>query len=128
MKRVLFATTLVLLLWGAPALAGPPTDTDADGVYDFQDNCRTAVNPAQDDTDGDLCGNRCDADYDNNGVPGFSDFGQFVIAFGSNDQEKCHTGTVPGCTVGFAQYSFFAQNFGVAPGPSGTTTGTTACP
>jgi Thrombospondin type 3 repeat len=127
MKRVLLATTLVLLLWGAPALAGPPTDTDGDGVYDFQDNCRTASNAAQDDTDGDLCGNRCDADYNQNGVVNFIDFSAFSFAFASNDMQKDHTQPVAG-PVGFLDFSYFSSAFGGAPGPSGTTTGTTACP
>jgi hypothetical protein len=103
-------------------------DTDGDGVIDIEDNCSDDPNTAQDDTDGDDCGNACDADYDNDGTVGFSDYFQFATAFGGNDEEKCHTGTVPGCLVDFPQYFFFAVSFAGTPGPSGTTVGTTACP
>jgi hypothetical protein len=92
------------------------------------DNCLDASNLGQDDTDRDDCGNLCDADYDNNGIVGFPDFGQFVGAFGTNDEEKCHNEPIPGCTVGFADFGFFASAFGSPPGPSGTTAGTIACP
>ena len=131
MKRILGAATLALLLWGTPAMAGPPpVDTDGDGVIDIEDNCSDAATTlgVQDDTDGDSCGNACDADYDNDGLVTFSDYFEFAIAFGTNDEEKCHTGTVPGCTVGFGDYFYFATVFGGVPGPSGTTVGTTACP
>jgi hypothetical protein len=92
------------------------------------DNCLDASNLGQDDTDRDDCGNLCDADYDNNGIVGFPDFGQFVGAFGTNDEEKCHNEPIPGCTVGFADFGFFVSAFGSPPGPSGTTAGTIACP
>ena len=107
MKRTLLTATLALLLWGMPALAGPPSDFD---------------------TDGDDCGNLCDADYDQNGTTGFPDFGEFTAAFSSNDEEKCHFEPIPGCTVGFPDFGFFTAHFSAAPGPSGTTAGTTACP
>jgi hypothetical protein len=92
------------------------------------DNCLDVSNLGQDDTDSDDCGNLCDADYDNNGIVGFPDFGQFVAAFGTNDEEKCHNEPIPGCTVGFPDFGFFVSAFGGLPGPSGTTAGTTACP
>ncbi len=128
MKRRLLAATMALLLWGMPALGGPLPDSDGDGVSDVDDNCSDDVNPAQDDTDGDDCGNACDADYNNSGTITFDDYFQFAVAFGTNDEEKCHTGTVPGCLVNFAQYFYFATVFGTIPGPSGTTAGTIACP
>jgi hypothetical protein len=128
MKRALVAATLVLLLSGMPALAGPPPDADGDTVPDAEDNCSDVANLDQDDTDKDFCGNACDADYDDSGLVTFADYFQFATAFNTNDEGKCHTGTIPGCTVGFAQYFFFATAFGGVPGPSGTTTGTTACP
>jgi hypothetical protein len=128
MKRALVAATLILLLSGMPALAGPPPDADGDTVPDAEDNCSDVANPGQDDTDKDFCGNACDADYDDNGIVAFPDYFQFAIAFGSSDEEKCHVGTVPGCLVGFPQYFYFATAFGGTPGPSGTTIGTTACP
>ena len=44
------------------------TDTDGDGVFDTEDNCRTEANPAQTDTDGDGLGDACDPDDDNDGI------------------------------------------------------------
>ena len=99
-------------------------DGDGDGVDDYIDNCSEDVNTAQDDTDCDGYGNICDADYDQSGIVGFPDFGQFVGAFGSTDMEKCHNEPIPGCTVGFPDFGAFVTMFGRAPGPSGTT----ACP
>jgi hypothetical protein len=86
------------------------------------------VNTAQDDTDVDQCGNLCDADYDNTGQVSFLDFGEFVGAFSSTDMEKCHNEPIPGCVVGFLDFGAFVGLFGSVPGPSGTSTGTTACP
>jgi len=106
----------------------PPPDWDGDGVIDTADNCSNVSNTAQIDTDDDKCGNKCDADYDQSGTPDGGDFGAFAFAFGTSDEEKCHTGPIPGCTVDGADFGFFAFAFGVTPGPSGTTTFTTACP
>jgi subtilisin family serine protease len=104
-------------------------DADDDGIVDMLDNCSDDPNTGQDDTDGDDCGNLCDCDYDQNGTCGFDDFLQFAGAFGTTtDPEKCHEEPIPGCTVGFNDFLFFAGGFGGAPGPSGTTAGTTACP
>jgi hypothetical protein len=128
MKRTLVAATLALLLWGTPALAGPPAvDTDSDGWNDLEDNCSLVANPAQDDTDGDDCGNLCDGDYDNTGLVNFLDFTAFSANFASMDLEKDHTQPVVG-PVAFLDFTWFAANFGSVPGPSGTTVGTTMCP
>jgi hypothetical protein len=105
-----------------------PNDVDGDAVDNASDNCSHHRNPGQDDTDADGCGNLCDADYDDSGIVGFPDFGQFVVAFGSADMEKCHNPPIPGCVVGFPDFGSFVTMFGSAPGPSGTTSGTTACP
>ena len=128
MRLTVFAATLAILLWGTPAFAGTAPDYDSDGVGDQIDNCSEDVNTAQDDTDVDNCGNICDSDYDDGGLTGFPDFGEFVLAFGTTDQEKCHNEPIPGCIVGFPDFGFMVANFGVPPGPSGTTAGTPACP
>jgi hypothetical protein len=129
MRLTVFAATLAFLLWGTPAFAGSAPDFDSDGVGDQIDNCSIDVNTEQSDSDGDECGNLCDADYDDTGTVGFLDFLQFAGAFGfTTDPEKCHVEPIPGCTTGFPDFLYFAGAYGFSPGPSGTTAGTTACP
>jgi hypothetical protein len=132
MKRTLLATTLVFLLWGTPALAGPAPDFDLDTIADGDDNCSEVANAAQDDTDGDDCGNLCDADYSQDGVIGFADFGQFSVSFNlAGHPLQQHSEPVDaGRVVGFADFGYFASVFNVpnSVGPSGTTAGTAACP
>ena len=124
MRLAIFAA-MTFLLWGTPAFA---EDFDADGVEDELDNCSEQANPMQDDTDFDDCGNLCDADYDDSGTVGYPDYGEYVGAFGTTDEEKCHVEPIPGCLVGLADFLFFASSYASNPGPSGTTAGTTACP
>ena len=132
MRLTVFAATLAFLLWGTPAFAGTAPDTDSDGVGDAIDNCSDDPNPDQDDSDGDDCGNLCDADYSQSGTPGFGDFGAFSLNFGCTSvacELYQHVEPIGGnSAVGFADFGFMSQNFGVTPGPSGTTTGTVACP
>ena len=129
MKRTLLVATLASLLWGMPALAGPATDFDVDGVIDSADNCSLVANPDQDDTDGDGCGNLCDADYTQTGSVGFGDFGPFSVSFGTTNELTMHVETIGGGrSVGFGDFGYFSVSFGGIPGPSGTTAGTTACP
>jgi hypothetical protein len=101
-------------------------------VADEIDNCLHVENPGQDDTDQDDCGNLCDADYDQNGIVGYGDFGIFAdLCFKDSpsiDPIVCHQEPIAGCTCGFGDFGFFAGAFGDAPGPSGITTGTIACP
>jgi len=52
-------------------------DFDADGVPDSLDNAPETYNPEQVDTDGDMYGNICDADFDNDGYVGIQDFNIF---------------------------------------------------
>lgn len=115
MRFTVFAVVITLLLWGTLAFA---VDTDGDGVDDLIDNCDLRQNPTQDDTDGDGCGNLCDADYDQDGIVSFSDWAQFNAAFGSTDEEKVHRDPVSGETVGWRDHGFFVEAFiaGV-PGP-----------
>jgi hypothetical protein len=129
MRLTVFAAVFTCLLWGRPAFGGSfDPEPCQDGVPDSMDNCLDACNSGQDDTDNDDCGNLCDADYDNNGIVGFSDFGQFVGAFLTTDMEKCHVQPIPGCVVGFDDFGHFVAMFLTVPGPSTTTVGTTACP
>jgi len=86
-----------------PVLTGS-LDTDGDGIADdgdlsgvtgdnkctagnttnCDDNCCLTPNSGQQDTDGDGYGNMCDADLDNNGNVGVSDFNIFKSAWFSN--------------------------------------------
>jgi hypothetical protein len=106
------------------------SDSDADGVVDALDNCSVTANPAQDDTDGDHCGNLCDADYDQNGIAGWSDYGFFSQCFATTNELCQHVEPIGGGRpAGFSDFgAFLTTLFGETPGPSGTTAGTTACP
>ena len=128
MRLTVFAATFAFLLFGTPAFANG--DFDADNVGDTGDNCSERANPAQDDTDGDDCGNLCDANYRQNGIVAFGEIGAFTANFGTANQVFMHVEPInaPGRLVGFADFGFFVNNFGKVPGPSGTTAGTTACP
>ena len=57
---------------GEPDLFFVP-DSDVDGIADGCDNCRSASNPDQTDTDGDGLGDACDPDDDNDGYPDSKD-------------------------------------------------------
>jgi hypothetical protein len=126
MRLTVFTAAITFLLWGTPAFAD---DFDADGVEDEFDNCLEAMNPAQDDTDGDGCGNLCDWDYDDNGMVGIPDliiWDDVVGTFGN--EEQCHEEPIPGCRVDAKSFGPITFQYGLPPGPSGTTSGTTACP
>jgi hypothetical protein len=86
MKMTLFASMFAVLLWvGAPnaSFAGSLLgNSDTDTLDDIMDNCRDVSNGTQTDTDLDGCGNACDADYDNNGVVGGTDFNRLRACFG----------------------------------------------
>ncbi len=106
----------------------PVPDPDGDGIDSPFDNCSLRANPGQDDTDGDDCGNLCDADYGQSGAVSIADFGQFVQCFGTTNEVCQHREPIGGRLVGIGDFGFFVGNFAAAPGPSGTTAGTTACP
>jgi len=56
-------------------------DYDADGVPDSLDNAPETANAGQQDTDGDMYGNICDADLDNDGQVFYSDYAIFGQAW-----------------------------------------------
>jgi hypothetical protein len=59
-----------------------PFDFDNDGVSQLPDNCPLVWNPDQLDTDGDRVGDRCDGDYDADGVVDASDCNRRVAREG----------------------------------------------
>lgn len=61
----------------------PVLDADGDGVPDSRDNCQGVANPNQVDTNLDGIGNRCDADFDNSGGVGNSDYNRLIEAWGT---------------------------------------------
>ena len=58
---------------------------------------------------------------------GFPDFSIFSQIFGTTDLRGDHTVPVQG-VVESEDFDRFDELFGAAPGPSGTTSGATACP
>jgi hypothetical protein len=65
----------------AAPLAPADVDSDADGVLDLDDNCRTVPNPDQADSNLDGVGDACDADGD-----GYQDDGDNCISVPNPDQ------------------------------------------
>jgi len=71
-------------------------DMDGDGIRDGLDNCLTLANPSQTNTDGDVQGDACDLDDDNDGIQDSSDkcplqpesFNGFSDADGCPDAEE----------------------------------------
>ena len=91
-------------------------DTDSDGLPDSQDNCIDVANADQRDTDGDGYGNRCDPDFNNDGIVGPYDLSVFKAVYGSTsapDQDLNGDGI-----VGPYDLSAFKAYYGKSPGPS----------
>jgi len=103
------------------ACAGIPTPTDSDGdcVPNDVDNCITAPNPNQDDSDSDLCGNQCDADYNQDSLVSILDFGTFRSCFGGAIQPVCdHAPEILDGVISIQDFGVFRQQFTVGvPGP-----------
>lgn len=92
-------------------------DSDHDGVGNQFDNCIQTSNPTQRNSDSDPFGNRCDADFNNNGVVDPFDFSLLKSRFGSTnspDQDLNGNGVVDPF-----DFSLLKSMFGAAPGPSG---------
>jgi hypothetical protein len=129
LKLIVLAATFSLLVFGAsPVFAGTVCgDNDGDTVDDCMDNCSDIANPAQDDTDSDGCGNLCDPNYGQGGTTNFGDFIAFSGAFLSATPNIKVT-EPNAAQVNFGDFIVFSGGFLAPPGPSGTTSGTTACP
>ena len=110
------------------AKSGPLFDADADGIPDQYDNCILVPNGTNDnidpyecqisqyDGDGDGYGNACDADIDNDGVVGGTEWLLVVREYGKNTPASDLT-----CNgvVGAEDIMKILRDFGTAPGPSG---------
>jgi hypothetical protein len=112
---------------GGPALL---VDADLDGVLDATDNCTGSENPSQLDSDADGCGNACDADFDQNGATGATDFNAFRLCFlqsvpgsGPVEDPTCAESDLDGdLVVGGTDFNAFRLEFNTPPGPGA------ACP
>lgn len=62
------------------------SDTDGDGIQDFLDNCPIDYNQTQTDSDNDGVGNRCDADFNNDGYVNAQDYILFRQQWGQLSQ------------------------------------------
>jgi hypothetical protein len=100
-------------------------DIDSDGIPDTMDNCTMVANgpvqiasagPSQNDSDGDLFGNSCDADLNNDGAVNFTDLYLFKQVFNTADPDADLNGDG---AVNFSDQFIFKSLFNKAPGPSG---------
>lgn len=91
-------------------------DSDADTIRDTLDNCMTAANSDQRDTDNDGFGNRCDPDFDGNLVVNAADLAYLKSKFFSTDPDADLNGNG---VVNAADLAILKSMFFKAPGPSG---------
>lgn len=89
-------------------------DFDGDSVPDDTDNCTTAFNPLQSDTDFDGFGNRCDADFNQDGIVNFADLALLRQRFFQSDALTDLSGD--GIT-NFADLALLRASFFAPPGP-----------
>ena len=114
LARVLPLLLLAILL-PLRGLAAEP-DADGDGVPDVSDNCTALPNASQTDADQDGFGNRCDPDYNQDGVVNFADLARMKLAFFQNDAVVDLSGDG---LVNFTDLAFLKAKFFQGPGPSG---------
>lgn len=112
-RSICLLGVLVALCFAVRARA---QDTDGDGVRDALDNCLTAPNASQLDTDLDGYGNYCDGDIDN------------------DDLNICLNTAPPACDldgdglITISDLNRLSAIFGLPPGPSGLScAGTIPC-
>ena len=79
---------------------------------DAVDNCITAPNPDQDDSDGDLCGNQCDADYNQDSMVSILDFGNFQTCFAGAVEGVCdHSPEILDGIISILDFGVFRRQF-----------------
>ena len=103
---------------------GAPADSDSDGIIDPFDNCPEVPNPDQRDTNGDLIGNACDADANNDCSVNFGDLAILKGSFFPNpvnpDVDFNGDGFVNFGDLAFMKSTFFnTANPGPGPGAAG---------
>jgi hypothetical protein len=102
--------------------AAEVADGDGDGVPDRRDNCIRDPNQDQIDSDLDGYGNACDADYDNSGSVGFSDFSVLRRAIYSQSGDPAYRTQLDmdgDGSINTRELRFFRSRLGQTPGPSG---------
>lgn len=115
-------------------------DVDGDSVADACDNCATVANPDQSDRDAGFddnltlpgvqhYGDACDADFDNDGIVGGTDFfGVFRPCFGllTSEFAECEAADFDkdGIVGGTDFFGVFRPSFGLEPGPGYEAAGT----
>ena len=121
------ASLAAALLAPAPAAAQTCLDTDADGICNFEDNCKAVSNRTQADTDLDGFGNRCDGDFNNDGVVDGIDAVQYLQpSVGRADPDPAynvHVDVDENGSIGDRDVRYFLDQFQSTgrPGPSGLT-------
>jgi hypothetical protein len=97
-------------------------DADGDGVEDFEDNCTLLANAIQCDSDQDGYGNRCDADFNNNGFVNYADLGLLRVGFFGDSTAPDYNELDLDCDgmINSADLALFKTLFGQPPGPGGS--------
>ena len=131
--KVGIISLFIALLLALPAFAGPvdpcadPTglpNSDGDTLRDDCDNCYLITNQTQTDTDGDGCGNVCDADFNNDGIVAIGDFSVLAIQLNGPPVGPPVGNTdiapdPPDGIVAIGDFSALAVSLNGPPGPSG---------
>lgn len=126
---LLVCATALSLGLAVSGFAGSVADDDGDGVPNNFDNCVTTANgplagacAAQQDANTNGYGNACEADWDQDGIVGGSDFIIFSGAFGSTPGDSNWAPQVDSdCdgVIGGSDFILFSGQFGGVSGPSG---------
>jgi hypothetical protein len=98
------------------------TDTDGDGVFDYQDNCQVVANPSQCDSEADGYGNACDADLNHNGIVNALDTTLFRQQFAQPSPAPNRKPADLNCNgaINAQDTTLFRGLLGLPPGPSAT--------
>jgi hypothetical protein len=116
-RRLTLAGLAAAALAIAAGDAHAAPDSDADGVPDLLDNCVSAANPSQLDSDADGFGNLCDADLNNDNITNSVDLGLFKAAFATSNNPSADLngdGITNSLDLGLVRPLFL-----LAPGPTG---------